>query len=258
MFTVSGDINQESCVEIPYGRSMQELLEHYGGGMKEGTTLKGFQPGGPLSGILSAADIELPLTRAPYQERGMFLGGGGVVFFDETRSVIDLCQYFVGFCEDESCGRCTTCRGGTQRIVEILRRMANGGGRNTDIDKILDVANTLLWSNCLHGTFGAVSVKVALSSFRDEFDQVILEKRDPTRSLPGLISYVITAPSDEALPAAKAICPTAAITEEGGSFSLDDAKCIRCGACKEQAPNAIEVRDRFAVNAPADVAAAGG
>jgi len=258
MFTVSGAINQPGCVEIPYGRTMKELLENYAGGMKEGSTLKGFQPGGPLSGILPASDINLPLTRPPYQERGMFLGGGGVIFFDQTTSIIDLCLYFVGFCEDESCGRCTTCRGGTQRAVEILRRMANGGGRNTDIDKLLDIVNTLVWSNCLHGQFGATSVKVALKFFRDEFDEVIREKRDPTRSLPGLISYVITSPRDESLAAAKDICPTVAISESAGTYSLEDAKCIRCGACKELAPGAIEVRDRFAPPIPADVAAAGG
>ena len=258
MFTFSGAINQPGCVEIPYGRSMRDLLEQYGGGMKEGSTLKGFQPGGPLSGILPASDIGLPLTRPPYQERGMFLGGGGVVFFDQTTSIVDLCMYFIGFCEDESCGRCTTCRGATQRAVEILRRMANGGGRNTDIDKLKDIVQTLTWSNCLHGQFGATTVKVALNFFRDEFEEVIRDKRDRTKSLPGLITYNITAPSHESLAAAKDICPTGAISEDGGAYALDEAACIRCGACKELAPDAIEIRDRFATQAPADAAAAGG
>ena len=258
MFTFSGDINQPGCVEIPYGRSMRELLEHYGGGMKKGSTLKGYQPGGPLSGILPASDIDLPLTRPPYAERGMFLGGGGVVFFDHKTSIIDLCLYFVGFAEDESCGRCTTCRGATQRAVEILRRMANGGGRNTDLDKLGDIISTLAWSNCLHGQFGATTVKVALNFFREEFEQVIREKRDPTQSLPGLISYAIVASADDSLAAARDICPTAAIGEDSGNYTLDDAKCIRCGACRELAPRAIETRDRFVHTVPADATAAGG
>ncbi|MGK2965078.1 MAG: NADH-ubiquinone oxidoreductase-F iron-sulfur binding region domain-containing protein, partial [Tepidiformaceae bacterium] len=248
MFTISGQINQPCCVEIPFGPTVKTLLEQYGGGMKPGSTLKGFQPGGPLSGMLAGSDVNLTLTLDPYRERGMFLGSGGVIFFDQHTSVIDLCTYFLGFCEDESCGRCTTCHGGTQRAVEILRRMSLGGGRESDLDSLDDIVKTLVWSNCLHGQFSATSVKTALKVFRSEFETIIREKRDPTRTLPGLIQYVVKSQSDPGLAEAAELCPTGSLVAEGSGYVIDpDDACIRCGICAELAPSAIEIRDRFPV-----------
>ncbi len=246
MFTFSGAVNQAGCVEIPFGLTVRDLLETYGGGTPDGVPLKGYQPGGPLSGVLPAEEADLPLTLAPYRERGMFLGSGGLVFFDETTSVIDLCAYFLGFAEDESCGRCTTCFQGTQRAVEILRRIASGGGRETDLGKLEDLIQTMIWSNCLHGQFAPTTVKLALRYFREEFETLIREKRDPTHSLPGMLTYEVASSGDPSLAEAAAICPTEAIVSEGDRYEIIDELCIRCGACAEVAPAAIAVRDRFA------------
>ena len=255
MFTFSGAVNQAGCIEIPFGLSVADLLERYAGGIPGGAALKGYQPGGPLSGILPASEAELPLTIAPFRDLGMFLGSGGIVFFDESTSVVDLCLYFVGFCEDESCGRCTTCFQGTQRAVEILRRIGNGGGRETDLDKLEDLIQTLVWSNCLHGSFALTTVKLALRYFRDEFETLIREKRDPTRSLPGMLTYEVTAPGNPSMVEAVAVCPTEAIVAEGtGGYAIVDELCIRCDACREVAPDAITVRDRFAIAVEASAA----
>lgn len=258
MFTLSGQINQTCCIEIPWGPTVRDVLEHYGGGMEEGSVLKGYQPGGPLSGMLPASEADLTLTLDPYRERGMFLGSGGIVYFDQKTSVVDLCTFFLGFCEDESCGRCTTCHGGTQRAVEVLRRIGVGGGRESDIEKLEGLVKTLVWSNCLHGQFAMTTVKLALRYFRDEFDMVIREKRDPSQSLAGLISYRVTRPDDPGIQAAAAICPVNAFVEKDGKLQIDDDPCIRCGACKELAPNAIEIVDRFPARVTAEVTAAGG
>jgi NADH-quinone oxidoreductase subunit F len=257
MFTFSGQVKQPCCVEIPFGMSVREVLESYAGGMIEGSSLKGFQPGGPLSGILPASEVDLTLSLDPYRERGMFLGSGGIVFFDQTTSIIDLCTFFLGFCEEESCGRCTTCHGGTQRAVEIMRRMSWGGGRQTDLDKLEELARTLTWSNCLHGQFAMTATKLALRYFRPEFETVIHEKRDPTRSLAGLIRYEVRNQGDGALPKALDICPTKAISVGGGAYAIDDELCIRCDACREVAPSAIDVVDRYPVATPAGVSTAG-
>lgn len=259
MFSFSGQVNWMGCIEIPFGPTVRTLLEQYAGGMREGSVLKGYQPGGPLSGILPASEIDLPTTLDPYRERGMFLGSGGIVFFDQNTSIIDLCQWMVAFCEDESCGRCTTCHGGTQRAVEILRRMGQGGGRETDLEKLDSLVKTLVWSNCLHGQFAMTGVKLALRYFREEFESVIRDKYDPSHSLPGLIEYRVRTQGDPSLPEAADICPTGAIVEENGQYRIEDGLCIRCGACREVAPGAIEVRDRFrALTVPAGAAAAGG
>lgn len=129
MFSLSGQIRWPGCFEVPFGSgTVRNMLDQYGGGMREGSVIKGYQPGGPLSGILPASDLDLPAQLGPFRERGMFFGGGGICFFDQNTSILDLALWMTGFCEDESCGRCTTCHGGTQRAVETLRRIAAGGG----------------------------------------------------------------------------------------------------------------------------------
>jgi NADH-quinone oxidoreductase subunit F len=258
MFTFSGAINWAGCIEIPFGPSVRRAMDQYAGGMKEGSRLKGWQPGGPLSGMLNAADVDLTLTLDPYRERGMFLGSGGIVFFDETACVVDMCKFFLGFCEDESCGRCTTCHGGTQRATEILRRISQGGGRDTDIEKLEGLVQTLVWSNCLHGQFAMTTVKTALKSFRDEFDEHIVQKRCRAHVCGGLIEYRVRSQSDPGLPAAEEICPTNAVQREAGQYLIVDQLCIRCGACKEQAPDGIEVRERFAVDVAMEAVPAAG
>ena len=245
MFSLSGQINWMGVFEVPFGSgTMRSYLESYGGGMRPGLKLKGFQPGGPLSGVLPASAIDLPCQLGPYRERGMFLGGGGIVYFDDRTSILDLVLWMIGFCEDESCGRCTTCHGGSQRAVEILRRIGAGGGRESDFNKLEDIVKTLVWSNCQHGQLTPTAIKLMLSQFRPELDSLIKDKRDPSVSLPGFIEYRIRNQADEALAEAEAICPTQAISHEGAKYTLDDAQCVRCGACKEVAPNAIEVRHR--------------
>lgn len=262
MFCLSGQIKNAGIVfEIPFGSgTMRSVLERYGGGMLPGCEVKGFQPGGPLSGVLPASDLDLPLQLAPYRERGMFLGGGGIVYFDTRTSIVDLVLWMTGFCEDESCGRCTTCHGGTQRGVEILRRIALGGGRESDIEKLEDLVKTLVWSNCQHGQLSPTAIKLMLRGFRAEIESLIRDKVDPTRSLPGFIAYRVRSQSDPALPEAVEICPTRAIVMDGhDQWMVDDRLCILCGACKEVAPGAIAVVDRFQpATIPTAVAAAGG
>ncbi len=257
MFTFSGHVKQAGCIEIPFGPSVRTALEQYAGGLSGDRPLKGFQPGGPLSGVLPASDIDLTLTLDPYRERGMFLGSGGIVFFDTSACIVDMCLFFLGFCEDESCGRCTTCHGGTQRATEILRRISAGGGRDVDLANLEQLVGTLVWSNCLHGQFAMTSVKTSLKTFRDEYLEHIEQKRCRAGVCAGLINYRVRSASDPALQEAAGLCPTGAIVSEGSGYTIDDPACIRCGACKEVAPNAIEVVDRFA--APiASGAAAGG
>jgi NADH-quinone oxidoreductase subunit F len=257
MFTFSGQVNQACCVEIPFGPTIKFALEQYAGGMRNGARCKGFQPGGPLSGVVNGTGIDtLTITLDPYREKGCFLGGGGIVFFDDTACVVDMCNYFLAFCEDESCGRCTTCHGGTQRAVEMLRRIQWGGGRDVDVEKFADLVKTLVWSNCFHGQFAMTTVKTALKEFEDEFREHIVDKRCRAGVCAGLMEYTVRSQSDPALPEAADICPTGAIVGEPGSYSVEDSLCIRCGACKEVAPNGMDIRHRFALEVSS--AAAGG
>ncbi len=254
MFTFSGDINWAGCVEVPFGPSIRQVLEQWCGGMRGGRPLKGFQPGGPLSGICGP-DQDLTLTLDPYRQLGLFLGGGGIVFFDDTACVLDLCKYFLGFCEDESCARCTTCHGGTQRAVEIIRRIEQGGGRESDVEHMQMLSKTMVWSNCFHGQFAMTTIKTSLKAFHDEWMEHIVDKRCRANVCPGLIEYRVKSHRDPKLPEAAAICPTDAIVIERGEYEVDDALCIRCGACKEVAPNAMDVRARSPQRVAAGAAA---
>ena len=176
MFTFSGSVNWAGCVEVPFGPSIGTVVDQWCGGMREGRVLKGFQPGGPLSGVC-AANRNLTLTLDPYRELGLFLGGGGIVFFDQFTCVLDMCKFFLAFCEDESCARCTTCRGGTQRAVEIMRRIQAGGGRDSDFTNLQTLVTTMVWSNCFHGQFAMTTIKTALKAFPDEWQEHIVEKK---------------------------------------------------------------------------------
>ncbi|HTE86711.1 MAG TPA: NADH-ubiquinone oxidoreductase-F iron-sulfur binding region domain-containing protein, partial [Dehalococcoidia bacterium] len=163
--------------------------------------------------------------------------------------------YFQWICEDESCGRCTTCHGGTQRLTEILRRISSGEGRMSDLNLMQLLADSLRWSNCVHGQAAPTSVQNALQNFRDEILIHIQEKRCPAQVCLGLIRYEVDPQHDTGLEAAAAICPTQAIKDADGHYAIDQDLCIKCGACRELSPMSLRVVDFLAV--PVAPAAAG-
>ena len=246
MFSIGGALRRTGIVEVPFGSSMRELLEEIGGGVPGGGAAKGIQPGGPLGGLLNADDLGLDLERPPFSERGVLLGSGGLILFDERACAVDLALYFSEFCEDESCGRCTTCHGGSQRLVEMLGRITRGGGRAADLERLGVVDRTLQNANCLHGQFTPYAIRAALRHFREEVELHVLERRCPARVCRGLIRHRVTDASDPALAEAAALCPTEAISgDDASGRAIDDAACVQCGLCAELAPAAVAVEDRF-------------
>lgn len=263
MFSISGALVRPGILEVPFGMGMDELLLGCGGGPPEGREPKGIQPGGPLGGLLPASDLRLKLERPPFTERGVLLGSGGLILFDDRASAVDLTKYFSEFCEDESCGRCTTCHGGSQRLVEVLERILHGDGRAEDLERIGVIDQTLQNANCLHGQFTPYAVRGLVNYFRSELDVHIEQRRDPALAAPGLTRYLVTDPHSAELAGARPLCPTGAIVdraappadhaaEEGeraeiepAGLTIDDARCIRCDVCRELAPQAVRVVDRF-------------
>ena len=224
---------------------MDQLLLEIGGGPQQGRAVKGIQPGGPLGGLLPATDLPLALERPPFTERGVLLGSGGLILFDERACAVDLARYFSEFCEDESCGRCTTCHGGSQRMVEILARMQSGDASERDLERLGVLDRTLQNSNCLHGQFTPYAVRAALRYFREEFLEHIQARRCRAQVCRGLVRHVVSDATHASLAEAAAICPTAAVVQEDGAYRIDDAACIQCGACRDLAPEAIALQDRF-------------
>ncbi len=244
MFSLSGHIQRVGVLEVPFGTPVRRLVYDAGGGPPEGHSLKAIQPGGPLGGILHADNVDLPLEPAPFREKGVLLGSGGLVIIDDSACIVDMCRYFEWFAEDESCGRCSTCRGGTQRMVDILRRISEGGGRPSDIGLLRLLADTMRYANCAHGQAAPTAVMNSIEAFLDEFQEHIEHKRCPAKVCPGLIRYEIAGKS-YGLPEAAEICPTNAIVQRDGEYTIDQALCIKCGACRELAPAAVQVVDAF-------------
>ncbi len=244
MFSLSGQIQRVGIVEVPLGTSTLEVIEMCGG-VPEGRTLKAVQPGGPLSGVVPASECDIPLEPEYYRERGSLMGGGGLVILDDSNCIVDLCIYFEWFAEDESCGRCTTCFAGTRRMVEILRRIADGRGRIADLELIKLLGGIASNANCFHGQGAPTAVMTMLRWFEDELMEHIVRKRCPARRCAGLLRYEVLHQS-ERLDAAAAICPTGAVVQDaGGTWRIDQEKCVKCDACREQAPYAIALVDEF-------------
>ncbi len=245
IFSLSGHVQRAGCFELPMQTTVREAFEICGGGPPDGRRFKALQPGGPLNAIVPEFVLHLPLEPEAFKENGMAaMGGGGLVFLDDSACVVDLCAQFEWFLEDESCGRCTTCHGGTQRLVEILRRIQRGGGRESDAGKLRLLAATLRYSNCIHGQAAPTVVVNALDWFTEELNEHIYGRRCPTRVCKGLIRYEV-AGQDGDLAKAADYCPTAAISLTDGAYSIDDALCVRCDACREIAPAAVRIVDRF-------------
>ena len=260
MFSISGALKRPGIFEVPFGIPMSDLLLEAGGGPPDGHEPAGIQPGGPLGGMLPASDIHLPLERPPFTERGVLLGSGGLILWDDRASAVDLALYFSEFCEDESCGRCTTCHGGSQRLVEILQRITAGKGDQEDLARIQALDKTLQNANCLHGQFTPYAVRGLTNYFQEELAAHIDDRQDPRQFSPAMTKYLITDPAAEALAEAADLCPTQAIIQKQApetadaeaeeaprptAWTIDDPKCIRCDVCREIAPGAVRVVDRY-------------
>jgi NADH-quinone oxidoreductase subunit F len=244
MFTLSGAVERVGCFELPFGTKVGEMYEICGGGAPEGRSYKATQVGGPLTGVMPAFSLDLGMEPEVFRENKMgTLGGGGFVFLDDTDCIVDLCAHFEWFLEDESCGRCTTCHGGSQRIVEILRRIQRGGGRESDIGKFRLLAETLRYSNCVHGQATPAIIVNMLDWFAEELNEHINNKRCPAGTCKGLVRYEVdqaAAPAHEtALAKAYDYCPTGAVKQVDDQYVIEDALCIRCDVCRQLAPEAI-------------------
>ncbi|MEX2224840.1 MAG: NADH-ubiquinone oxidoreductase-F iron-sulfur binding region domain-containing protein [Dehalococcoidia bacterium] len=244
LFTVSGAVNRTGCLEVPFGTTVDELLAAIGGIANNGQ-FKALQQGGPLSGLLPG-DVAGPLALEPepFRPLGAGMGGGGLIFVDERACVVDMNVMFSWFLEDESCGRCTTCRGGNQRMLEIFNRTARGEAEESDVPRLESLGDSFQYSNCFHGSLSPVIMRNTMTHFRDEYDAHAIEHRCPAKVCPDLIRYVVVNQSPAVQEAAK-ICPTDAIVEQQGAWVIDDAKCIRCNACKDIAPDDIKIEDRY-------------
>lgn len=243
VFSLAGKIERGGLIEVPMGITINEIVNRIGGGVANGRTFKAVQIGGPSGGCIPAVLGETTVDFEALKEVGAMMGSGGLVVLDDRDCMVEMARYFLSFTQSESCGKCTPCRVGTKRMLEILTRLCNGGGRAGDIEKLEQLAKTVrAQSLCGLGKTAPNPVLTSIRYFRDEFEAHIAGKC-PAGKCKKLITYSI---SDKCIGCTKCAveCPVEAITGEPYSvFEIDPEKCIRCDGCRQICPvGAVEVK----------------
>jgi NADH:ubiquinone oxidoreductase subunit F (NADH-binding)/(2Fe-2S) ferredoxin/Pyruvate/2-oxoacid:ferredoxin oxidoreductase delta subunit len=233
VFALAGDVANTGLVEVPMGTTLREVVYDVGGGMKDGKAFKAVQTGGPAGGCLPASMLDTPVDYDTLAAAGSIMGSGGMIVMNEDACMVNVARFFLEFTQNESCGKCTPCREGTKRMLEILTRITEGQGRPEDIDRLLRLANTIKKTSlCGLGQAAPNPVLSTITHFRDEYEAHIDEKRCPTGACAKLVTYRIDPEACVGCGACKRACPVECITgEKKAVHTIDQDACIRCGRC---------------------------
>ena len=237
VFALTGKINHTGLAEVPMGITMREIIFDIGGGIPNGKKFKAVQIGGPSGGCLPESMLDTPVDYDSLTRVGAMMGSGGLVVMDETTCMVDVAKFFLNFTQSESCGKCTPCREGTKRMLEILNRITSGQGTETDLDVLEDLAKTIKVSAlCGLGQTAPNPVLSTLKYFRDEYEAHIKEKRCPAGACEKLAQYYITEDCKGCGLCARN-CPVHAISGEPKKrHVIDQTMCIKCGTCMQNCP----------------------
>jgi NADH-quinone oxidoreductase subunit F len=236
VFALAGKVNRTGLAEVPMGMTLREVIFGIGGGIKNGKTFKAVQMGGPSGGCLPESLLDLPVDYETINQTGAIVGSGGMIVIDEDNCIVDTARYFLGFTQQESCGKCPPCRIGTKRMLEILTKICDGKGTLADIDFLEEMAQQVkVGSLCALGGTAPNPVFTALKYFRDEFEEHVVEKKCRAGICTAMVTYSIDPETCTGCRACVRVCPTGAITgERKEAHSIDKELCIKCGACFEK------------------------
>ena len=233
VFALGGKITNTGLVEVPMGTTLREVVEDIGGGIPNGKKFKAAQTGGPSGGCIPAHLIDTPIDYDNLLAIGSMMGSGGLIVMDEDNCMVDIAKFFLEFTVDESCGKCTACRIGTKRLLELLDKIISGNGEMEDIDKMQELA-MYIKSNSLCG-LGQTAPNPVISTlryFKDEYIAHIVEKRCPAGVCKKLVRYSIVEEKCKGCTACARTCPVGAISGSvRNPHKIDPVKCIKCGAC---------------------------
>ncbi|MBP3794078.1 MAG: NADH-quinone oxidoreductase subunit NuoF [Ruminococcus sp.] len=233
VFALGGKITNVGLVEVPMGTTLREVVEEIGGGIPNGKKFKAAQTGGPSGGCIPAKYIDTPIDYEHLVALGSMMGSGGLIVMDEDTCMVDISKFYLEFTVDESCGKCTPCRVGTKRLLQILEKITSGKGEMEDIDKLEELATHMKSSSlCALGQSAPNPVLSTLKSFRDEYEAHIKDKKCPAGVCKSLLSYEIVADKCKGCTLCARNCPVKAIN---GTVKqphvIDQSKCIKCGVC---------------------------
>ena len=235
VFALGGKIKHTGLVEVPMGTTLREVVEEIGGGIPNGKKFKAAQTGGPSGGCIPASLIDTPIDYDNLIAIGSMMGSGGLIVMDEDTCMVDIARFFLDFTVDESCGKCTPCRVGTKRLLEILDKIIAGNGELSDLDELEELANYIKSASlCGLGQTAPNPVLSTLRRFRDEYVAHVVDKRCPAGVCNRLLRFVIDPEKCKGCTLCARKCPVGAISGAVKEpHKIDPAKCIKCGVCKD-------------------------
>lgn len=236
VFALGGKIHNTGLVEVPMGTTLREIIEEIGGGIPNGKKFKAAQTGGPSGGCIPVQHYDIPIDYDNLLAIGSMMGSGGLIVMDETDCMVDIAKFFLEFTVEESCGKCTPCRIGTKRMLEILEKVTNGQAKLEDLDQLEELCYYVKANSaCGLGQTAPNPVLSTLKFFRDEYNSHIVHKTCPAGVCKALLSYHIEAEKCKGCTLCARNCPVNAIS---GSVKnphvIDLEKCIKCGVCMEK------------------------
>lgn len=239
VFALTGKVNRTGLVEVPMGMTLREIIYGIGGGMPEGRELKAVQIGGPSGGCIPEELLDLPIDYESLRQAGAMMGSGGMVVMDSSTCMVDVARFFLKFTQSESCGKCTPCREGTKRMLEILDRICSGEGREGDIELLEELGSHICRTSlCQLGGSAPNPVLSTIKYFRHEYEAHIKDKRCLANVCAGMSgAYMIDQKKCVGCGLCQRVCPTGAITgERRQPHVINEQLCLSCGACAQKCP----------------------
>ncbi len=234
-FSLTGAIENTGLIEVPMGSTLRQIIFDIGGGLKNGAEFKAVQIGGPSGGCLTEKHLDEPLDFDSVKKFNAIVGSGGMVVMGKDTCMVEVARFFMSFTQRESCGKCTPCREGTKRMLEILERIVNGQGKLEDLDTLEELAKMVqTMALCGLGKSAPLPVLSTLATFRDEYVEHIVEKKCRAKTCTALRRYVINPEFCKGCSKCARNCPVNAISGVVKKpYTIDPDKCIKCGACKD-------------------------
>ena len=233
VFALGGKITNVGLVEVPMGTTLREIVEEIGGGIPNGKKFKAAQTGGPSGGCIPAECIDTPIDYDSLISIGSMMGSGGMIILDEDTCMVDIAKFYLEFTADESCGKCTPCRIGTKRLLQLLTKITEGKGEPEDLVKIEELANHMKQSSlCALGQSAPNPVLSTMRYFRSEYLAHIVDKVCPAGVCKALLTYHIDEQKCKGCTICARNCPVNAISGQlKQAHKIDTSKCIKCGLC---------------------------
>ena len=233
VFAISGDVNNIGLVEVPMGISLRSLIFDIGGGIPNKRKFKGVQLGGPSGGCIPEQYLDTPVDYEHIAQLGAIMGSGGVIVMDDRTCMVDMARFFLEFTQEESCGKCTPCREGTRRLLEILNKICDGRGEAKDLDDLKEISEIVTQSSlCGLGQTAANPILTTLKYFREEYEAHVYEKRCPAKKCTELLDFEVKAELCKKCGLCFKSCPVDAIIWKKKEVAvIDKDKCIQCMSC---------------------------